>query len=164
MSKKLQLNPKVSYLLGLYSAGDKAANYIGVKSTENEIIQKFIKYSMEELGIEPNKILIKEHEALFYNSKVKKLFEKALERRTKIFKYRNGYSANYFAGIFDICGGIDRKGLFLKMRDLSDILVLENLGIHSREQGSKVYISNQGALAGLIKEYSVIFDKLISGS
>lgn len=154
MARKLALNPKVSYLLGIYSANRKEMQPIGLHTKNADMLERFIKTAMDELSIEPNKILLKEGEAAFYNSKIKKLFEKALERRTKTFKYLNAYSGNYVAGLFDCNGGFDKKGMFIRNLEPHDILLLEILGIHVKQQGSKSYVMNENALVKLIKEYS----------
>ncbi|HUC38966.1 MAG TPA: hypothetical protein VL944_02450 [Candidatus Acidoferrum sp.] len=154
MSSKLKLSPRVSYLLGIYSANRKEMPYIGIRTKNSHMTEKFIKTAIEELGILPNKILLDEEGAHFYNSKLKKLFEKALERRMKTFKYLNDYSGNYVAGLFDCNGGMDKKGMYLRNIDVHDGLLLENLGMHTKVQGSKSYIMNEKAFVSFIKEYS----------
>ncbi len=160
MTKKLALNPRISYILGIYSANRKSIQPIGLQTSNNEMLERFIKTSMEELGVEPNKILVEENGAHFYNSKIKKLFDRALERRTKTFKYLNDYSGNYIAGLFDCNGGFDRKGMFIKDLDAHDALLMENLGIHLKQQGSKSYIMNENSLVELIKKHSSTLGKV----
>ena len=64
------------------------------------LIERFVKIAVQHLKYRcQNKILIKDlgkrKSAFFYNSKLRKLFDNALERKEKIFKYRNEYSSNY---------------------------------------------------------------------
>ncbi len=156
MARKLKLNPKVSYILGLYSYNKVKG--VGIVTTNNEIISIFVKTVLDEFKIEPNKILIEQEEkaitVYFYNSKIKKLMNNALERRDKLFKYRNAYSANYFAGIFDVIGGRDPKGLYLRDLDNRDAQLLEFLNFHTEARGSKTYIMNENTFASFIKEFS----------
>ncbi len=157
MARKLKLNPKISYVLGVYAYNKGKA--IGVVTHNDEIITRFVKVALDEFEIEPTKILIEEDDgekrAYFYHSKLKKLFDKALETRERIFKYRNDYSANYFAGIFDMIGGRDPKGLFLKELEERDGQLLEFLNFHTKKNGSKTYIVNENTFASFIKEFSV---------
>ena len=81
--------------------------------------------------------MIEEGKAIFYNSKIRKLFDGALERRVKIFKYRNDYSSNYLAAIFDCNGGVDRKGLYMRNLENADEMIMENIGFHATKAGSK---------------------------
>jgi hypothetical protein len=159
MTKKLKLNPNVSYLLGLYQCSpDKE---VGIATESQELVQKFVKLLIDEFGIAPNKILINESDkgtaVMTYNSGLKKLFNAALERKLKIFKWKNAYSANYIAGIFDCDGGVDAQGLYIKHLSESDGMLLELLGIHTFKKGSKSYFVNQNALVAFIKGYSLRF-------
>ncbi|EQD34741.1 hypothetical protein B2A_12684 [mine drainage metagenome] len=161
MSKKLKLNPNVSYILGACS--HTINEYIGIRSRYEKVVEKFVKLSMDEFGIEPNKVLISEEHGVsdvkFYNSKLKRLLADALERKTRLFKYRNDYSAEYVAGLFDVYGGINQKGPYLISMDSGDLLILENIGIHTMQQGSKSYIINPSAFMGFIANHSVLVSK-----
>jgi hypothetical protein len=159
MSTKLKLSPEVSYILGIYTSMRKVMEPLGVKTTNTNVIERFIKISIDNLGIEPRKILIGDDGVSFYNSKIKKLFEKALERRLITFKYRNAYSGNYLSGLFDVSGGRDRKGLYIRNIDSKDALLLENLGVHTMVQGSKSYVIDESLFMTLIKGYSSVMKK-----
>jgi hypothetical protein len=162
MSSKLKLSPKVSYMLGIYSMNKMAGQPISVSTRNGGVIEKFVKIAIGELGVEANKIMLNESGAAFYNSRLRKLFDRALERRRNTFKYLNDYSGNYVAGLFDCNGGMDRKGLFIRKIDVHDGLVLEDLGVHTRVQGSKSYIMNENALVALIKEHSLVLQKVLA--
>ncbi|MFI5412528.1 MAG: hypothetical protein ACHQX1_01405 [Candidatus Micrarchaeales archaeon] len=157
MTKKLKLNPSVSYVLGLCSYNKGQA--IGIVTKSNEVLARFVKTSIDEFEIEPNKILVEEDEgetrAYFYNSKLKKHFQNALDRREKIFQYKNNYSANYFAGIFDMIGGRDAKGLFFRNIEERDGQLLEMLGFHTTKRGSKTYVMNENTFYSFIKEFTI---------
>ncbi len=159
MSKKLALTEQVSYVLGMYAhTKQEASASVAAESDSEAAIEKFVSIALKELRIEPNKILLSEgegrHRAMFYNSKIRKLFNKALERKTRVFKYANAYAAQYVAGMYDAVGGINAKGVFLSGIDAADALLLQNIGIHEMQQGSKHYISNQSHFASFIREYS----------
>ncbi len=154
MATKLKLTPNISYVLGIYDANRKELQPIGIRTKDSSFVERFIKIAIEELGIAPNKIMVDEEGVHFYNSKLKKLFDKALERRAKIFKYPNDYSSSYLAGLFDCVGGMDRKGIYIRNMDSHDGLLLENLGVHTHQQGSKSYIQNEKIFVGLIAKHS----------
>jgi hypothetical protein len=156
MSKKLKLSPRVSYFLGMYAySGSKA---VGIIARNSEILQRFVEVAMKEFGIQPEEIRINEKEneteAYFYNTKLKKLLGKALERKEKAFAYKNAYAANYLAGIFDARGGRDIKGLFIKSLELSDGIIMERLGFHTRKKGIKTYITNPTEFAKFVKGHT----------
>ncbi len=159
MSAKLKLTPSVSYILGVYHASAIQTQPIKLHASNSEMLERFIKIAISELGVEPSKILLDGKNAAFYNSKIKKLFDKALERRLVTFKYRNAYSGSYISGLFDASGGRDRKGLYIKNLDNKDALLLENLGIHTMVQGSKSYIIDESLFLSLVKGYSSIMKK-----
>jgi hypothetical protein len=157
MTKKLKLTPKVSYILGLYSCNKGSA--IGIVTKSNEIAARFVKSAIDDFGIAPNKILVEEAEdeqkLYFYNSKLKKLFDRALDTKERLFKYKNDYSANYFAALFDVNGGKDPKGLFIKNLDEKDTSILDDLGFHTTVRGGKTYVLNSGLFLDFIKEFSI---------
>ncbi len=159
MTKKLKLNPNVSYVLGLYQCSpDKE---VGIVTQSEDLVQKFTKLLIDEFGVAPNKILLsedgKETKVMTYNSSLKKLLNGALERKLKIFKWKNAYSGNYVAGLFDSNGGADSQGLYIRGLVESDEMLLERLGIHTFKKGGKSYFLNQGALVSFIMEYSLRF-------
>ena len=154
MTKKLELNPDMSYMLGLHQC-NKQDSYVGVASASNELIERFVRLALYDLKIEPNKILVEEGKAIFYNSKIRKLFDSALGRRMKIFKYRNEYASNYLAALYDCNGGVDRKGLFLRNLEGADEMIMENIGFHSAKAGTKNYVFNQNEFLAFIRPYSI---------
>lgn len=145
MSAKLKLNPDVAYVMGIfaYNKGDA----IGLVTKSDDVVAKFVKIVIKEFGIDTTRILITEEEgeqrAYFYNSKLKKLLQRALGRKEVTFKYKNAYSAGYFAGIFDVNGGKDMKGFFIKDMEKSDAFMLDKLGWITRKRGFKTYILSQ---------------------
>lgn len=157
MSKQLKLNPRVAYILGLYAYNKGSKATIGVVTKSDEIVQTFVKTALDDFKILPNKILIEAEEdeiqAYFYNSKLKKLFDKALERRERLFKYKNDYSAGYFSGIFAIKGGADSYGLYIRDLDKGDAMLLEKIGFHTETRGSKTYIKNAKTFGIFLNEF-----------
>jgi hypothetical protein len=160
MSKKLKLNPNVAYFLGIYAYSKGKA--IGVASSSSTIIERFVKTAIDEFQIETNKILFEETDdgqiAYLYNTKLKKLLDKALERKETIFKYRNAYSGSYFAGIYDIKGGKDVHGVFIRDIVPSDDLLLERLDFHTIKRFGKTYLRSGVTFLSFIKPYSSKFE------
>jgi len=158
LSTRLKINPRIAYFLGLFEYNysyNLNEPIIGIMSRKKEIVEEFISIAINELEIEPNKIIVehaKEFDKIyFYNSKLKKLIKRVLERKMHIFKYKNEYSANYLKGIYDAAGGIDKKGVYLLNLKNDDMLVMENLGFHTMQNGSKSYLINKNTFLEFIK-------------
>ncbi len=158
MSARLKLNPEISYMLGIYAC-NKGGQAIQLRTRSDAMAEKFAKIALDELGVLPSRILVEkddnETRVFFYHSKLRKMLQKALERREHLFKYSNTYSANYFAALFDCVGGRDRKSLYLKGIEPVDYLILERLGVHCTQDGSKSRIASAKAFIGFIKDFSI---------
>ena len=156
MSKKLRLSPKISYFLGMYAYSPSRA--IGVIARNSEMLQRFIEIALKEYKVEPNDIHVDEKEnetqAYFYNTKLKKLLGKALERKEKTFAYKNAYAACYVAAIYDTVGGKDPKGIFIKRLKATDDIIIERLGFRTKKRGIKTYIANPNEFISFIGGYA----------
>jgi hypothetical protein len=162
MSKKLAMSPDMSYMLGICSYGSEEPS-IRVTSRNQEVIERFIRIAISELGIEPQKIVIGEeaegsdlHSALFYHSTAKRLMKKALEEREQLFKYKNDYAGSYLAGLFDARGHGSPKGIMTGVRDMTDIIVLERLGFRVNRSGK---VQNPNDYLKFITPYSATLPK-----
>jgi len=145
MAKKLTISPDTSYMLGIYSCNSNYDN-ISLSTSNEEMIERFVKIALFNLDVKMENMNIVDEDKYFQatirNSKVKKLLDNALKIRDKIFKYKNEYSASYFAGIFDCNGAIDRNGIFLKRMGNYDVVLLERIGFHTKTSSNKTYIKN----------------------
>ncbi|MGC8694237.1 MAG: hypothetical protein ACP5RI_01295 [Candidatus Micrarchaeia archaeon] len=132
---------------------------IGVESSNELLIENFIEIAVSEFKIEPNKIIIEDEKednyryqrVYFYNSKLKKLLIKELEKKDRIFKYRNDYSSNYLKGIYDSKGSQNKKGIFIEGLKIDDAAIMERLNFHTLEQANKSYILNKEEFLKFIK-------------
>ncbi|MDE1810494.1 MAG: hypothetical protein KGH66_00405 [Candidatus Micrarchaeota archaeon] len=158
MSKKLGLNPDVCYMLGVYKAYKREEPCICLETDSEKLVERFVQIAVQRLDVKPEKLLIESTtpgtKAMFYNSKLKRLFEEALEDRERIFKYKNEYSASYMAALFDTGGWIDGKGIFIR-GDKMDFMLLERLGFHTTTRGAKCYLRNGVQFMAFIKPYSI---------
>lgn len=154
MSRKLAMSPDMSYMLGISTIGTDEPS-ISVTTPKYEVIERFVHLAVSVLEIDPRKVVVKEEgdmkEALFYHSTVKRLFKKALEEREHIFKYKNEYSASYFAGLFDAKGSGSRKGVLTGTRDMTDIIVLTRLGFRINRNGK---VQNANDFLSFIRPFS----------
>ena len=154
MSKKLPMSPDMSYMLGICSLGNDEPS-ISVISRSDEVIERFVRIALSELGIEPQKIVMSEEgglkRVLFYHSTARRLMKRALEEREHIFKYKNDYSGSYFAGLFDARGHGSAKGIMTGVRDMMDTIVLERLGFRVSKSGK---VKNANDYLEFIKPYS----------
>lgn len=151
-----KLTPDLCYITGLISKGrEYERSAIGIVTTMDELVEKFSEIAIK-LGVAPNKILIEEDDGVkhiyFFHSKMAKQARETIERETRIFKYRNEYSGNYLAGMFDASGKVVKGTVIIKSLTSSDQLMLQTLGIHTK--GSE--ISNVGSFIELVKDYSVV--------
>ena len=145
-------------MLGMYSCNVGEA--ISIESKLPNIIEKFAQIAVQDLEIEPTKLLIKETDGritvMFYNSRIRRFFDRSLERREHIFKSKNEYAASYLAGIFDsngIFGYKGREGAYITKPDLANQMLLERLGFHT-SSGRVLEIKNTKEFIALIKAYS----------
>ena len=161
MTRKLRLTPDTCYILGIYSCS--IGSPISLTTTKEEMIEKFVKIATD-LGVAPEKIKIEKGvklRAFFYNSKLEKLFRNTLNRRDKVFAYKNAYALSYVAGLFDCNGGFDRFGFFLRKPNPADILIVGNLGFNVIESGGRVYITNTQLFVTLMSGYSLMLSSFI---
>lgn len=144
MTRKLGISPDVSYMLGIYNCNSSSSS-ICMATESNDMIERFVRIATM-LGTRPSAITITKEgyvtTASINNSKLKKLFDNALEKREKIFKYKNEYSASYFAAMFDCNGAADSKGIFINGMKPYDSILLERIGFHTRTSRGKCYIRN----------------------
>src|SRR5271170_4016301 len=100
MTKKLAIDPDVSYMLGIYRCNLGYRN-LCVHSTSKELTERFVRIAVMKLGTKTDAITISEENdetiCEIRNSRLKTLLDKALDERDRIFKYKNEYSGSYFA-------------------------------------------------------------------
>jgi hypothetical protein len=142
MARKLSLSPDTSYLLGICNCNIDRSS-ISVATASNELVQRFVRIAVS-LGTNLDAIQIKKEGYVstvsIKNSKLKKLLDSALEKREKIFKYKNEYSASYFAAMFDCNGVADNRGVFIRGMKTYDSIILERIGFHTTTSSGKCYI------------------------
>ena len=141
MTRKLGISPDVSYMLGICN-GNRSASLISVATASTELVQRLVRIAVS-LGTNLDAIQIKKEGYVsivsIKNSKLKKLLDNALDKRERIFKYKNEYSASYFAAMFDCRGGADNRGIFIMMKPY-DSIILERIGFHTATSSGKCYI------------------------
>ncbi len=147
-------------MLGLFHCSDIDKG-IGIEAKNERLIERFVAIAVNDLAIKPESITIESTgedklvHAHFHNAKLRKLLQKALEEREHIFKYRNEYSASYFAALYDRCGGIGRSGLYIRHLDVLDEVLLERLGFYISSTKKACYIRNGKEFLAFISKYSV---------
>ncbi len=155
-----KLSTALCYLAGLQNKGREARNAVGISTKLESITQRFVEISINDLGIKPNRIIIEEktgsQHVFFYHSRIWKRLHEISENAEKIFKYKNELAAAYVAGMFDAAGHRDRFGLYIKGAGPRDAVLLQNLGIYTRENR----IMNVSSFVSLIKGQSLLLDTL----
>lgn len=158
MTKKLPISPDVSYMLGIYRCNSSYAN-LCLSTTSNELVERFVKIAVIDLDTRKDAIGITQDgdvtKVEISNSKLRKLLDNALDKRDRIFRYKNEYSASYFAAMFDCNGGADNRGLFVRgMRSYEKIL-LERIGFHTTTNSGRCYIKKGMDFMMFIAPYSI---------
>ena len=158
MTKKLSIDPDVSYVIGLYRCNLSGRN-LCVHSTSRELIERFVRIAVMKLGTRMDAITITEENdetvCEIRNSRLKTLLDKALDERDRIFKYKNEYSGSYFAGIYDCKGGADRRGVFLRGVNAYDKILLERLGFHTASNTGRCYVKSSMDFVMFIAPFSI---------
>ena len=130
----MRLTPEIAYVFGIWKAF-RSREGVGV-CAPLDVEAVFIKEALR-LGLtESNKILRRGACTFFYHSKLKRFFHRLYVERPRRFKYRNAYSANYFAGLFDATGEMTP----LRFRgDEKDEICLSLLGFAAGRRGAWIY-------------------------
>ncbi len=159
MSKKLELGPDASYMLGIYRC-NRSERLLRLSTHSEEMVERFVKIAVMNLGTKSEAISISKNARLITaeigNSKLKKLLDNALESRERIFKYKNEYSASYFAAVFDCNSGLDGRGIFIRGMDAHDKIILERLGFHTTASSGRLRIRNIKGFVEFIEPYSIM--------
>ena len=161
MTRKLRLNPKICYVLGIFSCDlSGSGKPIGIKAKDTAIYERFLSIYVNDLGVQPSKIVVGEeahgvYTAFFFNSKLRKLLQEVLDRRDKVFRWANAYSKSYLAGVFDSNGGIDKGGIFIIRLGAANDQVFENLGFHVTNRGGRSYLRNPNTFITFIGDDSL---------
>ncbi len=166
MTNRIRLTERLSYMLGLYECSRRSDASVSMSSKKNELVQGFTEIAVNDLGVEPNRIILEGDGVVttvkFYNSTVRKLFEKTLHRKAIVFKYKNGYSASYIAALYDCSGGRDSHGTYMNGIGTDTIVMLERLGFHTVKRGARTYIRNGNDLITFIRNRSLSIGSTIS--
>lgn len=143
MTRKLPISPDVSYMLGIYRCNSSYRN-LCLKTASRELVERFVKIAVMNLGTSVDAVSItKEGDMTMVqlkNSRLKTLLDKALDERDRIFKYKNEYSASYFAAMFDCNGAADDRGIFVRGMNSFDKILLERIGFHTATNSGRCYI------------------------
>ncbi len=167
MTQRIRLTPNICYMLGVYSCSYKRDQaLIEMESEREEFLDRFIKIAIGELAVAPNRLLVRREDrrrlyiAGFYHSKLKRFMDNSMERRDRIFKYRNEHTANYFAGLFDRAGGCDSNGMYLYRIGNENIILMERFGLHT-SNAIRTRVRNESAFIMLISKYSLRMQSIV---
>ena len=166
MTNRIRLTERLSYMLGLYECSRRSDASVGMSTKKEELVQNFTQIAVDDLGVEPNRIILEGAGPVttvkFYNAGARKLFEKTLQRKAIVFKYRNAYSASYIAALYDCNGGRDSHGMYIDGIKTDTVVVLERLGFHTVQRGTRTYIRNGNDFVMFIRDRSLSISSTIS--
>jgi len=148
---KIKLTPELSYIIGLW-IHYKVEKGIGIRSDEATLMN--FATACLDLGIAvPGKLLYGENEVFFYNSAIRKFFDKVESERIERFKYGNDYASAYLAGLFDSLGSVERGRVCMKNLDIFDKNLLDNLRMFPKNAGRFTIIGKDKAFLKFISPY-----------
>lgn len=170
---KMKLTPELSYIIGLWKE-NRTKEGIGVEG-EGELLSLFAQCVMGAGLTEPNKLLTKSPELregeepvesesdfsergsiYFYNTSYRKFFQKVIDDELERFRYKNEYSANFFAGLFDAAGLITEEGkVCLRRCTQKDEMVLYRLGFNPVRKGKATYFTRPLKFLAYIKPFTI---------
>lgn len=157
---KTEFTPNICYMAGLLSKSHaKEKNFVGIDTEMEELQQRFVEIAVNDLKIEPNKILLAAKSAMsvgFYHSRVAKQLQDIVKREVHVFKIKNDLARNYIAGMFDISGHLTGGVFEIRHVNASDALILERLGVHTR--GDRIL--NMTEFIKLIKGHSLLLEQI----
>jgi hypothetical protein len=163
---KHKLTPQLSYFIGLWKER-RTKEGIGVYGDE-ELLSIFAKTALEHELTEPNKLLTSSPEGeergygsvYFYNSAYRKFFQSVINDELERFKYKNEYSANFLAGLFDATGGISPDGkVFLSKCTQKDEMVLYRIGFNPVKKGGNLYFTRPIKFLAYISPFTRKYSK-----
>lgn len=153
---KIKLTPELSYIIGLWKSR-RTPEGIGIIG--NEDLTNVFALSLVKADITtPEKIQMRKDRVFFYHSKYRTFFQNVLRERLDIFKYKNDYSAAYFAGLFDARGGYnpDGKTVYIAKCDEQDEMILLRLGFKVKLIKNKLIIVDTDEFLKFIKPFRKI--------
>ncbi|MBD3389597.1 hypothetical protein GF415_01425 [Candidatus Micrarchaeota archaeon] len=142
---KVRLTPELSYLIGFWKER-RTKEGIGIRG-EEEQLSIFAQAALELELTEPDKLLTQTGEEgndsmYFYHTSYRKFFQKVIDDELERFKYKNEYSANFLAGLFDAVGSITEDGkVFLSKCTQKDEMLLYRIGFNPLRKGKSTYFT-----------------------
>ena len=166
---KMKLTPELSYIIGLWKEV-RTKEGIGVHGTE-ERLSLFSKAVLESELTESTKLLTTRQEepeedlenelaqekgsVYFYHTSYRKFFQKVIDDELERFQYKNEYSANFLAGIFDAVGAIPEDGkVHLSRCTQKDQMLLYRLGFKPIRKNKLVYFTRPKNFLKYIKPFT----------
>ncbi len=157
---KTKLTPNMCYIAGLQSRSSEARSAVGVRTSIQEIEEKFAELCIKELAVPPNRLIIddegEERHIYFYHSRIYKRLHEVIDNQVRRFRWTNEFSGNYVAGMFDCAGYLHGNSLSIRGITSADAVMLEQLGI--RTEGNR--IKNITKFIALIKGYSIMLERM----
>mgnify|MGYP001619553073 CR=1 FL=1 len=114
-----------------------------------ELCEAFLKLCLDEKFCLPSKVKYEEgplYKCYFYNSAIRAWLDSEMEKREERLKYKNGFAASYFAGVFDAKGGFAQAGrgeIPYILGDRVDEMVLSRLNFRVKKERGKIAIISE---------------------
>lgn len=137
---KTKLTPKLAYIIGLWHT-KRTKQGIGMTGNDR-LLAVFSQEVISANLTTSDKLLTDKNSVYFYHSAYRILFQNVIKERTERFKYKNPYSGNYFAGLFDASGGYspNNKTVYIVNADKKDEIIILRLGFRANLIKDRVVI------------------------
>lgn len=153
---KIKLTPELSYVIGLWRKA-RCSEGLGVRGSK-DVLEVFSKEVLDKELTTSDKLLSEGSKVYFYHTAYRKFFQEVEKEQLERFKYLNEYAANYLAGMFDVTGSIDDRGIVsMANANKQDEMMLLRLGFQTRRKGDRLLIDRPVVFLTFIKNYVKVF-------
>ncbi|MFP3949763.1 MAG: hypothetical protein ACLFUZ_01575 [Candidatus Micrarchaeia archaeon] len=155
---KVRLTPELSYLIGFWKER-RTKEGIGIRG-EEEQLSIFAKTVLELELTEPERLLTRADEegnnaVYFYHTSYRKFFQKVIDDELERFKYKNEYSANFLAGLFDAVGDVTDDGkVYLSRCTQKDEMIFYRIGFNPVRKGKFTYFTRPAKFLRYIRPFT----------
>ncbi len=135
---KIPLTPHIAYIIGLWKHR-RTKEGIGVEGSR-EACQVFASELVANGMAKPEEIRVEEGKVFTYHSAYRAFFDEVLKDEGGRFRYKNDFSANFFAGMFDSVGGEKEGKTYFAFADNADEMALLRLNWRAIRTGKTLWV------------------------
>lgn len=166
---KIKLTPQLAYIIGLWKAR-RTKEGIGIEGNRG-VCEVFLRECLAVGIAQPDKVKFIEPKGerknigekrirpqredckvYFYHSAYRAFFDDVIRRELELFRYKNEYSANFIAGIYDGNGGVGKgNGLHYFFGSKADEMLLLRIGMRVKSEKKTIVFLNGAEFEEFVK-------------